>query len=99
MIPYEETLIALGQRARRLRILGNLQQQELAKRSGLGVATLVRFERSGRASIENVLRIAVALGAEASFDRLFEEPKYRNLDDALGRSKTVERKRVRRKQR
>ena len=57
------------------------------------------MEGSGRASIENVLRIATVLGAEEGFERLFEPPKYRSLDEALARPAQAERKRVRTRRR
>lgn len=85
MDSYREALAALGSRARALRILRELRQSEVASRAGLASGTIVRFERSGRASIENVLRIATVLGAEQAFDRLFEPPRYRTLDEALAR--------------
>jgi transcriptional regulator with XRE-family HTH domain len=82
---FQETLRAIGERARQLRLLQKLRQDELAARAGVGVATVHRFEKTGTASLENVLRIATALHAEAGFDKLFEPPAYRSLDEALER--------------
>jgi len=96
MESYSETLVALGRRARELRVLKELQQSELAARAGLAPGTVQRFERTGRASIENVLRIAAVLGAEEGFARLFEPPKYRTLDEALARPAVRQRVRRRR---
>ena len=95
MISYDQTLIDLGQRARALRILRDLPQRELARRAGVGEATVKRFEQSGRASVESMLRLAVALAVEDGFERLFELPKYRSLDDALAQPAALSRKRVR----
>jgi transcriptional regulator with XRE-family HTH domain len=96
MESYAETLVALGRRARELRVLKELQQSELAARAGLAPGTVQRFERTGRASIENVLRIAAVLGAEEGLARLFEPPKYRTLDEALARPAVRQRVRRRR---
>ena len=93
MESYGSILVALGRRARELRILRELKQGDVAARAGLTPGTVLRFERTGRASIENVLRIATVLGAEAGFEKLFELPKYRTLDEALARP--AERQRVR----
>ena len=90
------TLKAMAERARALRLLANLKQDDVAARAGVGVMTVRRFERSGRASIENVLRSAHALRAEASFDELFKPPEYASLDEALERPQTLARRRVRR---
>ncbi len=82
-----------GMRARELRIMRELKQEELAARAGVSPGTVLRFEQTGKASIENVLRIAMVLGAEDAFEHLFALPKYRTLDEALARP--AERKRVR----
>ena len=79
-----------------------MRQEDLAERAGIGVATVIRFERTGRASFENVLRIAMALRAESGFDKLFELPAYTTLDESLARpdaarSDAAPRRRVRRR--
>ena len=92
---FRETLGCIGQRARELRLIRGQRQEELATRAGVGIATVRRFERTGAASMENVLRIATALGAESAFEKLFEAPLYASLDEALARPKTSLRQRVR----
>lgn len=94
---YKTSLVDLGRRARRLRILRGFQQRELAARAGVGTGTVVRFENTGRASLENLLRIATALGVEGGLEKLFEVPRYRSLDEALEEPGGVERQRVRRR--
>lgn len=96
MVVYSHALRELGTRARELRLLRALKQEELASRAGVGVMTVRRFEQTGRASLENVLRIAMALGVDEAFDQLFQLPKYRSLDEALVRPAATTRKRVRR---
>ena len=91
---FHETLTAIGERARQLRLLRKLRQSELAARAGIGVATVHRFEKTGTASLENVLRIATALSAEAAFDKLFEPPAYASLEDALARPAATARRRA-----
>lgn len=83
MVDFDDVLLGLAERARALRVLRRLRQEELAERAGVGVMTVRRFEKTGRASMENVLRIAFALRAEAGFEALFQAPKYRTLDEAL----------------
>lgn len=91
---FREMLQAIGERARRLRLMRNMRQEELASRAGVGIATVVRFEKTGSASIETVLRIATALGAEHVFDKLFEAPPYASIDEALARPRAAQRKRA-----
>ena len=71
-----------------------LRQEELATRAGVGVATVHRFEKTGAASIESVLRIATVLNAEGIFDRLFEAPPYASLDEALAQPEATHRQRA-----
>jgi transcriptional regulator with XRE-family HTH domain len=92
--PFHETLSEIGDRARQLRLLRKLRQDELAARAGVGVATVHRFEKTGTASIENVLRIATALNAAAAFDKLFEAPAYASLEEALARPGVTTRRRA-----
>jgi transcriptional regulator with XRE-family HTH domain len=94
---FAGTLAALGERARQLRLLRELRQDELASRAGVGVATVHRFEKTGTAALENVLRIAAALGAEDGFERLFEAPPYASIDDALARTEKPKRRNARRR--
>jgi transcriptional regulator with XRE-family HTH domain len=95
--PFRETLAAVGERARQLRLLRRLQQAALAAHAGIGVATVHRFEKTGTASMDTVLRIATALNAEAGFENLFEAPPYASLDEALARPEVKRRRAPRRK--
>jgi transcriptional regulator with XRE-family HTH domain len=91
---FQDTLRGVGERARRLRLMRNLRQEELATRAGVGSATVIRFEKTGAASMETVLRIATVLSAENAFDKLFEAPPYASLDEALAKPKTTGRQRA-----
>jgi hypothetical protein len=91
---FAEQLAGLGRRARALRLQRDVAQRALAARAGVGLATLRRFERTGRASMETVLRVALALEAEAGLERLFELPRYTSLDEALARPARAPRQRA-----
>jgi transcriptional regulator with XRE-family HTH domain len=91
---YQDTLRAIGARARALRLRREFSQAELATRAGVGVATIHRFEKTGTASIENVLRIATALYAERTFAQLFEMPPFASIDEALARPEVTTRRRA-----
>ncbi len=97
VLPLGEALESIGLRARELRAVRGLRQEDLALRAGVGVATLQRFESTGRATLENALRIAIALNADEGFARLFEAPPFASLDDALERPGPLKRRRVRRR--
>jgi len=63
-----KALVALlAERCRQLRLAGNETQQSLARRAGVGPATLQRFERTGRISTTGLARIVFALGRDQDF--------------------------------
>ncbi len=101
MSPYslspKDRLAQLGERVRQLRMQRALTQQELAERAEISRKTLIRFESSGVTSTGNLLRIAVALGADEPFDSLFAAAAYSSLDEALAQSEAPSRQRVRRR--
>lgn len=61
--------IAMAARAGRLAL--NLTQTGLARRSGVSLGTIKKFERSGKISLKSLLNIAMALGATQEFESLF----------------------------
>jgi transcriptional regulator with XRE-family HTH domain len=94
---FQDSARELGERAKQLRLIRNLRQDELAERAGVGVATVRRFEQTGMAAMDSVLRIALALNAEAGIARLFEAPAYRSIDEALARPEVTRRRRASRR--
>lgn len=60
----------LGSRVRELRLLQDWSRQTLASRAGVSPASLKRFENTGQASLDLVLRVAHALGRLADFEDL-----------------------------
>ncbi|MHB1103430.1 MAG: helix-turn-helix domain-containing protein [Devosia sp.] len=76
-------MLQLAGRARDRRLAQNMTQAGLAARAGVSLGTLKLFERTGKASLETVLRIAFALGADAEFDQLFAALSPRTIDDVI----------------
>ncbi len=74
---------ALSARARAARLAANLTQEGLAERSGVSLGTLKRFESTGAASLEAVVRIALALTMESGFERVFQAPRFGSLDEVI----------------
>ena len=73
----------LAQRVRTRRREGKISQTELAQRSGVSLGSIKRFEGSGEISLTSLLRIAVVLGYESDFDKLFERKNYQSLDEVI----------------
>lgn len=71
----------LARRVKALRLERGWTQQEIADRSGVALATYRRFERSGRVSLERLVKLAVILDAQSAFDALFAPPPARSLSE------------------
>jgi transcriptional regulator with XRE-family HTH domain len=83
-----------GSRLRAHRLAQNLQQSELAARAGVSERALRNFERSGRASFDLFLRVAMVLGLVESLSSLFEpKPKsIRSMEQASRRRQRASRR-------
>jgi transcriptional regulator with XRE-family HTH domain len=57
-----EQLQAIARRFKELRLATNVRQADLAKRSGVGIATICRFEAGGNISVLNLVRLMTYLG-------------------------------------
>jgi transcriptional regulator with XRE-family HTH domain len=68
-----EILLIIAKQARELRLEKNLTQEGLAKRSGVSLASIKRFERLGKISLESLLEIALVLGVLDEFKLLFRK--------------------------
>lgn len=64
----------IAERFKARRLAMNLPQQELARRSGVPLSTLKRFEREGLISLDALLRLATVLDCIDDFERLAAEP-------------------------
>jgi transcriptional regulator with XRE-family HTH domain len=74
-------------RVRCLRVSRNLSQDALSQRADVALRTLQRFEHTGHASLEVVVRLAFALGSEDALDQLFRLPEANSMDELMARSK------------
>ncbi len=70
--PYEISM-QIAQRHRALRKRQKTSQKEMAERSGVSLGSLKRFERSGKISLESLLKLAHLLGRLSDFDKVLEE--------------------------
>jgi len=95
---YNPVAIALrvAGNLRQRRLSMNLTQQAMAKRSGVSLGSLKRFENQGEISLKNLLRLAVSLNATDEFLSLFEQPVYQSVEDVVRAKYIKTRKRGRR---
>jgi len=73
----------LSQRIRSRRREGKISQSEMAARSGVSLGSIKRFENTGEISLASLLRIAVVLGYENDFNKLFERRNYQSIDEII----------------
>lgn len=85
----QEVRKEIGERAKKLRKGKKITQAELAKKSGVSLASLKRFEQSGQVSLDSLLKIAFVLDAFDDFDRLFSPTQAhpKSLDEILKNQK------------
>lgn len=87
MTPHEMASY-IAKQAQQKRLELNLSQQSLALRSGVSYGVIKKFERTGKISVESLLKIAVALGCLESFKDLFVLTKpehFASLDELMNR--------------
>ncbi len=77
----------LAKRLKDRRLERNLSQEGLARRSGVPLGTLKRFERTGAVSLLSFIRLLVALREDAALERVLAAPEFANLDEVLAQPK------------
>jgi transcriptional regulator with XRE-family HTH domain len=86
VLTLEETERRLAERVRVLRLFAGWKQATLAERSGVTLASLRRFEGTGKASLTNLMRLVHALGRLDEFDELLKPPAARSLAELEART-------------
>jgi transcriptional regulator with XRE-family HTH domain len=76
-------LTALGDRIRQRRVAMGLTQQFAAAKSGVSYRTWRRMEKDGSASIEDMVRAAIALRCDAELEDLFPMSAATSMDELL----------------
>jgi transcriptional regulator with XRE-family HTH domain len=76
----------LADRVRAARLALGWKQATLAERSGVTLASLRRFERTGKVSLESLLRLCHALGRIDEFEQLLRPPAVQSLDELEART-------------
>lgn len=100
MIPFNiltplEFLTQIAQKAKAKRLSLNLSQQNLSLRSGVSLGSIKRFERTGKISLESLLKLALVLKSLESFHSLFAKAPLESLPSLDAILKQVPRKRGR----
>ena len=76
--------LALRAQAKRLSL--NLSQKTLCERSGVSFGVIKKFERTGKISLESLLKIALTLGTLEEFNEIFQPippEQFTSLDELI----------------
>ena len=76
----------LSERVRAERLHREWKQQTLAERSGVSLPTIRRYERTGRTSLKNLLKLCHALGRLDEFADLLKPPPASSIDELAART-------------
>jgi len=71
----------LADRAKALRLFKGWTRNTLAQRAGVTAASLKRFETTGLASLELVLKVAHSLARLEEFNRLLQPPAAQSIEE------------------
>lgn len=87
--PFELATM-LGQRIKTRRLGMGYTQADAAARAGVAYRTWRRLESEGKASIDDLVRAAVALRCERDFAALFPEPAATSMDALLQQQRAAQ---------
>jgi len=82
----DEIASLLAERVRAERLRREWKQETLAERSGVSLPTIRRYERTGRTSLENMLKLCHALGRLDEFADLLKPPPASSIDELAART-------------
>ena len=89
----DEAARRLADHVRAERLRQELTQDSLAKRSGVSLPTIQRYERTGQTTVENLLKLCHALGRLDEFAELLAPPPASSLSELEGLEQTPKRQR------
>ena len=81
-------------RMKQRRLLQNMTQKSLAKKAGVSLGSLKRFENIFKISLDNLLKLALVLDSLDDFNNLLSEKKYSSIDEIIKNKKMKKRKRA-----
>ena len=90
----EDIAAALAARLRSRRLAQKLTLEGLARRSGVPLGTLKKFERTGQIALVSFIRLVVALKDDAALENLLLAQKFETLDEVLESGKKPQRGRI-----
>ena len=80
---WNEINNGIAERIVQLRKRKKITQKEIARRSGVSLGSVKRFEQSGEISLQSFTKIAIALGVDGELDTLFSEVPFASIEEVM----------------
>ena len=80
---WNEINNGIAERIVQLRKRRKITQKEIARRSGVSLGSVKRFEQSGEISLQSLTKIAIALGVDGELDTLFSEVPFASIEEVM----------------
>ncbi len=81
--PAEDIARKIADDFRRRRVEKGLSRADIAKKSGVPLANITRFEQKALISLSNLVELAIALGYTLEIKDIFATPKYSTMEELL----------------
>lgn len=78
-----EINIDIAKRMIAIRKRRKISQKELAKRSGVSLGSLKRFEQTGEISLLSLTKISIALELDEEMENLFSEVPFNSIEEII----------------
>lgn len=81
--PTEDIARKIADDFRQRRVEKGLTRSDIAKKSGVSLANITRFEQKALISLNNLIELAIALGYNLEIKDIFATPKYSTMEELL----------------
>lgn len=78
-----EINVDIAKRMAAIRKRRKISQKELAKRSGVSLGSLKRFEQTGEISLLSLTKLSIALGLEDEMEKLFSQVPFNSIEEII----------------
>ena len=81
--PAEDVARKIADDFRQRRVEKGLTRTDIAKKSGISLANIARFEQKALISLNNLIELAIVLGYNLEIKNIFATPKYSTMEELL----------------
>ena len=78
-----EIQLGMAEKIRSIRKRKGLSQEKLAKKSGVSLGSLKRFESSGEISLRSLIKISIALGIDDELIHIFDNAPFSSIEEII----------------